>query len=179
MPLDSHASPSSNVKRIANLYRKYAEELARYFSRRLPCPDQATDLVQELFARLLSQKQPGPPIRHERGFLYASAKHLATEIRHSSKWQIGVGGNDTLQPCTEDSPLSPDQALEQQRTANALLQTILSLPPRCQEVFILNKFDGLSYARIAERLNISHSSVEKHMARALAACRQQLQSSDH
>lgn len=175
MAQDPHAPPVTNAKRIADLYRRYAEELTRYLSRRLPCPDQATDLVQELFARLLSPKQPGPPIRHERGFLFASAKHLATEIRQSPKWQTGVESDESAEAMTDNSPLSPEQALEQRRTADALLQTIGELPPRCREVFILHKFDGLSYAHIARHLDISHSSVEKHMARALAACRQQLQ----
>ena len=49
-----------------------------------------------------------------------------------------------------------------------------SLPPRQRQVLLLHKFEGLSYAEIAERLGISKNTVMVHMMWALARCRDSL-----
>jgi RNA polymerase sigma-70 factor (ECF subfamily) len=48
------------------------------------------------------------------------------------------------------------------------------LSPRCREVFMLGKFEGLSLAEIAARLNISRNTVVTHMVNALAAIEREM-----
>lgn len=51
----------------------------------------------------------------------------------------------------------------------AQIQKIIqSLPPRTQEIFRLHREEGLAQTEVAQRLNISLSTVEKHLANALA-----------
>ncbi|WP_373781588.1 sigma-70 family RNA polymerase sigma factor [Kaistella sp.] len=45
-------------------------------------------------------------------------------------------------------------------------------PPKCREVFILSKVDGLKYKEIAEQLNISTKTIENHMTKALRIIRE-------
>eukprot|EP01032_Pedospumella_encystans_P004658 gene4658-5533_t len=52
----------------------------------------------------------------------------------------------------------------------ARVQRIDGLPPRCREAFVLYKFDGLSYAEVAERMGISVRTVEMQLRIAMAAC---------
>lgn len=56
-----------------------------------------------------------------------------------------------------------------------LRAAVANLPERCQQVFILSRFEGLSYAEIAERLQITTKTVENHMGRAILACRAALE----
>ena len=50
----------------------------------------------------------------------------------------------------------------------AALQVALDkLPPKCREAFILCYFEDLSYKEIAQRMNISHRTVEVHVQKAL------------
>ncbi len=51
-----------------------------------------------------------------------------------------------------------------------LRRAVARLPPKCQLVFMLSRFDGLSHRQIASKLGISAKMVEKHIARALIAC---------
>jgi RNA polymerase sigma-70 factor (ECF subfamily) len=41
------------------------------------------------------------------------------------------------------------------------------LSPQCRRIFMLHKFEGLTHQEVAERANISRSTVEKHMHTAL------------
>lgn len=47
---------------------------------------------------------------------------------------------------------------------------VAQLPPKCQQVFILRKVEGLSMKDIAIRMDISVSAVEKHVATGLIKC---------
>ena len=48
------------------------------------------------------------------------------------------------------------------------------LPPQCKEIFCLSRFDNLSYAEIAEKLNLSVNTVKTQMSRALQKLRDEL-----
>lgn len=56
----------------------------------------------------------------------------------------------------------------------ALQEAMDSLPERCREVFLLSKVEGLKNREIAERLNISEKTVERHMSIALSKLREEL-----
>ncbi len=53
-------------------------------------------------------------------------------------------------------------------------RTLDSLPDRCGKIFRLNRFEGLKYQEIAERLSISVKTVEANMGRALKVLRKSL-----
>jgi len=61
-----------------------------------------------------------------------------------------------------------------QESAVLLKQVILGLPPLYRDVFILNRFVGLTYVEIARRLGVSDKTVEYRMSRALALCQEAL-----
>ena len=55
-----------------------------------------------------------------------------------------------------------------------LLRAVNGLPPKCRDVFVLRMIEGLSQREIAERLGITVSTVEKHLARGLRHCKDSL-----
>lgn len=52
---------------------------------------------------------------------------------------------------------------------DALLVRLKKLPRRVQQVFLLNRLDQLSFAGIAQRLDLSALTVERHMGQVLLA----------
>lgn len=52
-----------------------------------------------------------------------------------------------------------------------LSEAIDSLPPKCREVFLSSRVDGLKYREISERYNISVNTVENQMSIALKKIR--------
>jgi len=59
-----------------------------------------------------------------------------------------------------------DQILHQE-LSDKIEIAISLLPPRCQEIFRLSRFEDLTYKEIAARLDISIKTVENQMGKAL------------
>lgn len=162
----------ANTSRVAVLYRRHFAELVSFLSRRVASRELATDLVQELFVRLLSRGDLVARVEHERGYLYKSVRHLATEATRSPRWREA-----SAEPQVEPEPAlmpPPEAAIADRQTIARLVKVVGHLPPRCREVFILHKFEHLSYAEVAERMGITVGSVERHMAKALSVCRAEI-----
>ncbi len=80
----------------------------------------------------------------------------------------------THEPHFEQSQVDPSEILEHQQRIQRLSEALETLPPRRREAFLLYRFDGLSQSEIAERMEISISMVEKHIAAALVHCKNTL-----
>lgn len=60
-----------------------------------------------------------------------------------------------------------EQVILSRQDFTILCQAVELLPEQCRKVFILKKIYGLSQREIADRLKISQSTVEKHVAKGL------------
>jgi RNA polymerase sigma-70 factor (ECF subfamily) len=75
---------------------------------------------------------------------------------------------------TYGAPLGADQPIVARELAEAVRQAAAALPPRCRAVFELSRADGLTYAEIAQALDISEKTVEAQMGKALRILRERL-----
>ena len=73
-----------------------------------------------------------------------------------------------------DRQPSPENVTLHRSELARLLQVVEGLSPRCREVFVLGKFEGLSLAEIGARLGISRNTVVTHMVNALAAIEREM-----
>jgi RNA polymerase sigma-70 factor (ECF subfamily) len=64
--------------------------------------------------------------------------------------------------------------MEEAELADRINRAIQNLPEKCREVFLLCRFEGLKYAEIADRLNISVKTVEMQISIALKKLRKDL-----
>jgi RNA polymerase sigma-70 factor (ECF subfamily) len=62
-----------------------------------------------------------------------------------------------------------------QRVLNAVNKEIQNLPPKCKEVFILSKKEGLTNIEIAEHLDVSIKTVEAQITKAFSILRTSLE----
>ncbi len=69
---------------------------------------------------------------------------------------------------------SPERRLSGREDIERLMQALSQLPAKCRVAFELRKFDGLSQREIALRMNLSESTVEKHLAKALRLVMEQM-----
>lgn len=70
------------------------------------------------------------------------------------------------QAMADDAPTA-DRKISSREDLDQALAVIRDLPPKTRDAFLLNRFEDLTYRQIAERLGVSVSMVEKHLAEAL------------
>ena len=172
------ASPDRTAKRpqreatlAATAFEQYDKGLRRFLTRRLQSTDNAQDLAQEAYLRLLRLDR-GEFVRKPQAYLYRIASNLVYEFRLRERNQLVTFDSDALDhaaECTAE-PLASEASdridIEQQ------LESILAeLPPLYRAVLVLRKRDGLSYLEISRTLDISVHTVKKYLARAVAQCR--------
>ena len=144
------------------------QQLRGYFSRRVASQQDAADLTQETFLRVLASKSV-QPVKEPLRLLFRVARNLLIDRSRRAKSRPAPELlREDLHASSAASPARTTQAAD---TLEQVQRAIAALPPRCRDVFILNRFEGLSYADIARRMNISPKTVEKHMAKAILSCR--------
>ncbi|WP_051946382.1 sigma-70 family RNA polymerase sigma factor [Verrucomicrobium sp. BvORR106] len=148
------------------------DRLQSFFHGQVGCQHEAQDLTQETFTRVLSW-QPKAQVTQPRSLLFRIARNLLIDRSrsHARTQQVQVPLTQERLAETASTIAPPDQHFAAREQLRKVQTAVAALPERCREVFILNRFGGLSYPEIADRLGIAPSTVEKHMIRALAACR--------
>ncbi|MDN3518487.1 sigma-70 family RNA polymerase sigma factor [Aquisalimonas lutea] len=125
----------------------------------------AEELVQESFLRLLDR----PFMEHSAALLHRTARNLALDYLRSKK--VRDRRPQGLREMDEGILPPTDHVVEMADEWQQLIEVLEQLPERTRQIFLLNRVDGETYAAIAGMLGISTSAVEKHMMRAMKACR--------
>ena len=160
---------------VSALVRDHAQELQQFLARRLGCVDTAQDLVQGAFLRWF-QHRSSEALINPRAFLFRVATNLLIDHHRRQQHRDTVTLNDPERPIdqADQSPSIETLVWSKQQIAR-LSQAIEDLPPKCRQVFILIKFHHLSHAEVAAKLDISQSTVVKHMIKAVDFCRGRLE----
>jgi RNA polymerase sigma factor (sigma-70 family) len=127
--------------------------------------DDTDDLIQEAFLRLQMYCR-GKSVLQSEAFLVRTALNLSADQRRHERVAAVIPGALNSMQFIDPSP-SPDAVLAAQERLLHLKAGLAALSPRRREVFLLNRVEGYSLVQIAERMNVSLSMVEKHMAKAV------------
>lgn len=160
-------SKSDQSLDIEMLTEMYSAPLRRYFLRHMGQREDAEDMVQDVFSRLI-RSQSTEQIENPQAYLFRIASNLLRDKRRRDL----VRQSDFHEPYDElhhpYEDISPERVLIGKQELERLKKLILKLPPRVKAAFILHRFEGLTYKEIAKALGISVSAVEKSMMTAIA-----------
>ncbi len=142
--------------------------LSAYLRRVWPDPDEIDDLRQEVYVRVyeagLARRPPATNF-----FVFSVARNLLTDrLRRRRVVTIDLMADlESLNVFSDEMPA--DQALSGRQELARLQQALDGLPPKCREVFVLRKIEGLSQREAAERLGVTESTIEKQTGKAMRA----------
>lgn len=142
--------------------------LLRFLRRNWRNESEILDLRQELYVRLYEAAREGLPT-HTRAFVFTAARNLL--INHVRRERIvsmeAVADLDSLGQAMDS--ITPEQQVSSREELRRLQLGLEGLPPRCRQVVMLRRIDGLSQRDVAAQLGISESAVEKHMMNGMRA----------
>jgi RNA polymerase sigma-70 factor (ECF subfamily) len=160
--------PSSDGN-VDAFVQEHQTELLNFFRGRVTRPQDAADLAQESWSRLMHYRLD--TVASLRGLLFTIARNvLKNHWRWSALRQIEQSTDFTELEVSSEAP-GPERHLQAALDLEALETAIVALPPKCRTVFLLSRIEGLSNAKVAQRCGISVKMVEKHLAKAIVACR--------
>jgi RNA polymerase sigma factor (sigma-70 family) len=158
----------SRAEVVERLFREHNEALIRFLRGRVGSHNEALEVAQEAYVRLLSLDQPGA-VSYLRAFLFKTAANIAIDRRRRNQNFDRVAGRELFTELTENR--TPERQLSGEQTLRHLGALIEGMPPKCRESFVMNQIQGLDAATIAHRLGITDSMVRKYIVRALLHCR--------
>ena len=154
------------------LFRSFFPSLVLFAQKYVPDQDTAKDIVHNVFINLWEKRQQvdtGSPLK---SYLFTSVHNRCLNyIRDQKKFDK----DDTIFQRLDSTDFSDGvDRLEEQELEQRIFDALQALPEKCREIFNMNRFDGLKYAEIAEKLGISVKTVETQMSKALKILREKL-----
>ena len=150
-----------------HLFKEYYNPLCNFASSIINDKLVAQDIVQDVFAKIW-HKRDDIELRSEyKSYLFSAVKNRSLEILRKAKLDAKVASNLAEMGAKIDVNKEADSFVLKEQLYNSIRQ----LPTKCQEVFVLNKIEGLSYVEVANKLGISVKTVENHIGKAFRILR--------
>jgi len=153
---------------ISTLYADHQPWLRAWLRKKLGCVDQAADLAQDTFLRVLSSQQALPALNEPRAFLTTIAQRVLSNYWRRQKLEQAYLEALALAPLHFE--LSPEERSILLEALIELDQVLNGLPLLVKRAFLLTQLDGLGHAETAELLGISVRTVKRHIVKAGLQC---------
>jgi len=152
---------------LETLYREHNGWLHGWLRQRLSNCADAADLAQDTFIRVMLARTAST-LNEPRHYLATIARGLVIDLYRRRSLENAYLEALTLQP--EQHAPSAEVRVAIIDTLMAIDRMLDGLGPRTRAIFLAVQLDGLSYEKAAEKLDVSVSTVRKHLARALMHC---------
>jgi RNA polymerase sigma factor (sigma-70 family) len=160
-------------KRLLDQIFTHRAALLKYLRRFTGGAEDVEDLVQEAYVRVFALPRT-QAVDSPRALLFRIARNLAVD---RARQRLARATDDVadFEPLNVSSKeAEPDEQVDLRRRFESFCAAVENLPPLCRRVFVLRKVYQLSHAEIAQALGLSHSTIEKHVAKGLVRCRDRL-----
>ena len=146
------------------VFRHYYSPMVRFCIRYVADSDIASEIVQDLFVKLWSN-------REKISFNTSFESYMLTSVRNSAITYINkerAHNEAHLRVFSEESDnTDPSETLQSNNLEESYRQILKDMPDKRREVFLASRYDGLKYSEIAEKLGISQKTVEAQMTAAI------------
>jgi RNA polymerase sigma-70 factor (ECF subfamily) len=164
------AVQAGDTESLGVLVGRWEQPLFRFVYRMLPRRDDAHDVCQETFLRILKRADRYRPGSRFSTWMYQIALNLCRDrARRRKRWGLILSDSHAFDERSHEggfpSTGRPDPAAEAERSelAAAVHVALGEIPPEQREVLILKEFEGLKFKEIAEILGCPESTVKSRM----------------
>ncbi len=148
---------------LADIARNHHAALVRFLMARTGSQEEAREVAQEAYAKLLALDTQGP-ISFLAGYLWRVAANLAIDGRRRRAVRDRFAGVEGLGEGLEPSA---ERVVEARQRLAIVERAIDELPPRCLDAFRLRVLEGLRFEEVGREMRISDRMAKTYVARAL------------
>lgn len=165
---DPAAGDQGHSRALSSLFEEHNRTLQSFLMARLGNEQEAREVAQEAYVRLLQLHHPGT-VSFLRAYLFKTAANLAVDrIRQRAN-------RERLDRSGPESELidrvSPDRRLMAAEELGILEQALRELPPQYRRAFVLHRFEDWSTAQIAKELGVQERMARNYVSRAAIYCK--------
>ncbi len=154
------------------LFQAYRRKLFNYLFKITRSREMAEDSIQDIFLKLWAVRESLPAVGNINAYLHRMAHNYAYHgFRRLAKETLLLNQLRVQEDCDTTSPA---RELLSKEVATYIQSLVDRLTPQQRKVFLLSREEGLKQAEIANRLNVSISTVKKHMVDALSFLREEI-----
>ena len=155
-------------KAYAYLLDTYHHKLCVYANSLIKNSYSAEDIVQNVFIRVWELRSRLKPNLSIKSFLYKSVYNEFIDLYRKNQSLVPIEG---LYFNALNTVIQEDDSENFDRMITALNKEIQNLPPKCKNIFVLSKQEGLTNIEIADHLEISIKTVESQITKAFSILR--------
>jgi RNA polymerase sigma-70 factor (ECF subfamily) len=167
-------SDSDRSRFVERLFAAHRTALMQYLTRLFGSSEDAEEIVQETYIRLLKFEDLGQLDSEVRRFLFRIATNLARDRFRQRKARAYDAHVPFDMVDLEGHGEAPEEIVDWDTGMAVLKQALLDLPPRHRQVFLLHVTENMSYRTIAKHLGVSTKTVERDLAMVLELCQSRL-----
>lgn len=162
---------------FTNIYMTYYPHLVRFASVFVGYEEDAENIIQDLFLGLWERKESLTGVENINAYMYKLAKNKCLDhLKHKLVKDKFIANTQSLYEQEVTLKLHSLESFDVELSSEEKVEKIVSnavnaLPPKCREIFLLSKHEGLKYKEISEKLNISVNTVETQMCIAFKKLR--------
>lgn len=178
---DAEAAAMTDAERAAlveRLFSHHRTALLQYLTRLLSNSDDAEEVLQETYVRLLRVEHLDHLDDQVRRFLFKIATNLARDRFRQRKSRSYAAHIPYELVDLVGEQESPDEIIDWDHGMLVVKQVLLDLPPRHRQVFLLHVTQNMSYRTISRHLGVSTKTVERDIAMVLELCQSRLRTAE-
>ncbi|WP_158266917.1 RNA polymerase sigma-70 factor [Chitinophaga niastensis] len=163
-----------------SLFKKYYAALCIFAFDFVNRHELAEEIVQDTFVKIWERYADLDIQVSEKAYLYRAVQNNCLNFIKQDRIRAQYGSElmhqleSRISMLSISSTHSPIEKLEHSELELLAEKAICKLPPQCQDVFRLSRFEQLSYPEISRHLGISINTVKTQMTRALQRLRDEL-----
>jgi len=166
-----HLWQTDQTKFMEVVFRRFYVPLGRTVNRMLNDPDATEDIVQEVFVKIWHNRDTLQFNHSIKAYLYRAAINAALSYLEKSRKTTTLEATDAVH---EPSHSDVEDHFNLKEVESHIEDALNQLPPACKAIFVLSRYEDMSYRQIAESLQLSPKTIENQMGKALKLMRDYL-----
>ena len=167
---------AGDTRAFRQIFDALFSKLSKFSYSFVQSKEAATEIVDELFVRLWTNRINIEQINDLRVYLYTATKNASLNYIAKNAKQIETKPYENLNVQIADG-VSPEQLMITKEILQKIKYAVDGLPPRCKLIFKLVREDGLRYAEVAEILSLSVKTIDAQMVIAVSRIRESVKTS--